>query len=817
MWLNYFKITLRNLFKNRLHSFILLFGLSVSLASCLLILEYVSHKLSYDRFHQKSDQIYRVINDRFQNGERVQKGTITYPAVGPMMEQDYAEIVGHTRIFYQSSVVLDKQNELFESDACLGVDEHFFEMFDYEILYGSRQGLLANANEIALSASMAEQIFGLKGSALENLIGQSIQADGETDPYTIKAIFADFPDNSSLQAEVLISYDTYIRYFGERADKSWNWSDFYHYIELAPGTDVAALEAQFKDFSDRYFKGQEVSGAEERFYLQPLKDAHLYSADLEYEIGQTSNGRTVWAMLLIAFFILLLAWINYINLSSVRAIERSKEVGVRAVFGAKERQLIGQFVTEAALINLVALVIAGLICAQVQPWYNQLLGTELSISLLWQNTAVQFYLLSALGLVFLSGILLSGFYPAWLLSRQRIPLVLKGQFQQTNGSQQTRKGLVIFQFAASFILIAGSWLVYQQVRFLNQQDLGILTDEIIIIDGPSLTRFDSSFIERAQTFKTSLKANPAVEAVTLSTRIPGQAMGRIFNVSRTDDPSGREFSTNFINIDYNYADTYQLEMVAGENFVRGDHNVDFDLVDQTILNEAMVEVLGFESPEAAIGKFINTGSKRWEIKGVFPDFHQKSLHHPIEPIVFRPLYETQGPITVKVSGTQIAPIIDQIKRTYTELFPGNNFNYQFLDEHLQAAYIQDQRFGTILGLFTTLAIMIAALGLFGLASYTTSLRTKELSVRRILGANFSDLLYLLSSDFFKLIFFSVVIGAPIAWYLSLEWLQNFSYHIEIRWWVFLLSGGFAFLLAFIIVGLQALKANFSNPIEALRQ
>lgn len=817
MWRNYFKIGLRNLFRNRLHSFILLFGLSISLAACLLILEYVSYELSFDRFHDKSDQIYRVINDRFQNGERVQKGTITYPTIGPTMEQDYAEVIGHTRLFYQNSVVLDHENQLFESEECLGVDEHFFEMFDYEILYGTRQGLMSTTNEIALSASMAKQIFGLEGQELGGLIGQSIKADGETDPYSISAIFADFPDNSYLQAEVLFSYSTFIRAFGETADNSWTWSDFYHFLELAPGTDVATLEAKFVDFSDRYFNGQEVSGAEERFYLQPLEEAHLYAADLEYEIGQTSNGRTVWAMLLIAFFILLLAWVNYINLSSVRAIERSKEVGVRAVFGAKGRQLIAQFILEAGLVNIASLGLAILICIQVQPWYNQLLGNDLSLSFLGQNTIVQFYLLFVLILVFISGVLLSGFYPAWLLSRQRIPLVLKGQFQQTDKSQQTRKSLVVFQFAASFILIAGSWLVYQQVRFLNQQDLGILTDEIIIVDGPALTNFDSTFIDRAQTFKETLKASPSVASVTLSSRIPGEAMGRMFNLSRADDPSGKEFTTNFINIDFNYADTYGLEMVAGENFVRGDHNLDFNLVDQIILNEEMVKVLGFESPETAIGKSISTGPKNWEIKGVFPNFHQKSLHHPLEPIVFRPLYETSGPISVKVSGTEIAPIISHIQQTYTNLFPGNSFSYQFLDEHLQEAYIQDQRFGTILGLFTTLAIIIATLGLFGLASYTTSLRTKELSVRRVLGANFADLLLLLSNDFFKLILIAIMVGIPVSWYLSLQWLENFSYHIEVHWWVFLLSGGLAFLLAFLIVGFQALKTNFSNPIDALRQ
>ncbi|GAB5550418.1 MAG: ABC transporter permease [Saprospiraceae bacterium] len=817
MWRNYFKITVRNLFRNRLHSFILLFGLSISLAACLLILEYVSYELSFDRFHEKSDQIYRVINDRFQNGERVQKGTITYPTIGPTMEQDFAEVVSHSRLFFQSSTVLNLDNELYESQECLVVDEHFFELFDYEVLFGAKDQIMTKAYEVALSESMVKRIYGLDGLEMESLIGQSILADGETDPYTIVAIFADFPTNSLLQADVLFSYPSIIQFFGEGADNSWTFSDFYHFLELAPGTDVAALEAKFTDFSERYFQGQEVSGAEERFYLQPLKEAHLYSADLEYEIGQISNGRTVWAMLLIAFFILLLAWVNYINLSSVRAIERSKEVGVRAVFGAKGRQLITQFVMEAAMINTVAIILAVLICIQVQPWYNQLLESNLSLAFLWQNTTIQFYLLLVFGLVFISGVLLSGFYPAWLLSRQRIPLVLKGQFQQTDHSQQTRKGLVIFQFAASFILIAGSWLVYQQVRFLNQQDLGILTDEMIIVDGPALSNFDSSFIQRAQTFKESLKANPAIEGVTLSSRIPGEAMGRMFNLSRTDDPTGKEFTTNFINVDYNYADTYQLDLVAGKNFVRGDHNINFNLVDQIILNEALVDVLGYESPEAAIGKNINTGNKTWEIKGVLPNFHQKSLHHPIEPIVFRPLYEPSGPMSIKVSGTQAAPIIEEIKQAYTELFPGNNFNYQFLDEHLQEAYIQDRRFGTILGLFTTLAIIIATLGLFGLASYTTSLRTKELSVRRILGANFSDLLFLLSNDFFRLILIAVLVGVPIAWYLSLQWLENFSYHIEIHWWVFLLSGSLAFLLAFIIVGIQALKANFSNPIDALRQ
>ena len=500
MWRNYLKISLRNLFRNKLHTFILIFGLSISMTACLLILEYVSHELSYDHFHQKSEQIYRVINDRFQEGERVQLGTITYPTIGKNMQQDFPEVINHTRISYGGGQIVRRDNEAYRMDRGIYVDNQFLQLFDYDLLAGSRDDLFKEPNEIVLTESSARIIFNDNTDNWESMLGQEIRLNRLANPVTVTGIIADFPSNSLLFSDLLVSYPTLVSNFGEFFENSYTFSDFYHYVELKPDTDIAALEAKFTGFSEQYFRGEEVSGAEEKFYLQPLHEAHLYSSDLEYEIGRTNDGNTVWALLLIAFFILVIAWINYINLSSVRAIERSKEVGVRAVMGARGRQLISQFMAEASIVNGISFLLAIALLWQVQPLYNNWFNFDLSFRDLFGTANTQIYLWLGIFVLFGSGILLSGFYPAWLLSRQQIPLVLKGQFQQSANSRNMRKGLVVFQFAVSIILISGTWMVYQQVSLMNQKDLGILTDQILTIRGPELTPFDSSFIPINSTY-----------------------------------------------------------------------------------------------------------------------------------------------------------------------------------------------------------------------------------------------------------------------------------------------------------------------------
>lgn len=815
---NYFKIAIRNFSRNKLHTFILISGLSIGMAACLLILQYVGFELSFDQFHDKGDQIYRVVNDRYQNGKCIQKGTITYPTIGKAMAEDFPEIVDHTRLTLSGGGLLRQEEEVFADISMLYADDRFFEVFSFEMLEESKEKTLIEPNEIVLTESIAKKIFDVEDGSYDQVLGKTVYFDRYTEALEVTGICKDVPTNSLLQYEILVSYPTFINMAGEGADNSWDWSDFYHYLVLKSGTDVAALEAKFDDFSERHFRGNEVSGSVEKFSLQPLKDAHLYSSDLEYEIGTTTNGKAVWSMLIIAFFILLIAWINYINLSSVRAIERAKEVGIRKVVGAKKGQLIRQFLMEAFVVNLVSLVIAFQLVQFIKSWFVGTMGEDYAASHLLFETPAQVYLFLGLGLLVLFGILFSGTYPALLLSAQNTSSVLKGIFQKTTGSNWLRKGLVIFQFTASIALIAGTMLVYRQIQFMQKQDLGINIDQMMVLNSPQLTSWDSTFIDRMNSFKAELVNYPNIKHATVSSRVPGESMGRFFNLRKVSEASSTGASCNFIEIDHSYSETYGVKLLAGRDYRRNDHNLDPNLITNIILNNAAIEMIGFENAEAAIGQQVKFGQrdKEWTVVGVYENFHQRSLHYAIEPMLFLPFYGTYQPISIKIASDDVDETIANINKTWEAFFPGNAFEYNFLDDRFAQLYAADTRFGKILSFFTSLAILIACLGLLGLASYTAFLRTKEIGIRKVLGANTSSLVTLLSKDFLKPVLIATLIATPIAWYGMSLWLKDFHYRIDLDWKVFALSGLVAIGVALLTISFQSIRAALRNPVESLK-
>jgi len=813
---NYLKIALRNFARNKLYTGLNLLGLTVGMAACLLILQYVSYEFSYDRFHDKADHIYRVVNDRYQSGKRVQAGTITYPAVGPQMDEDFPEVVNHTRIFPRNSIIISRDKETLRSTNSLYVDENFLDIFSFQLLAGSRATALEKAHELIITEKVARRFFDVEDGDYGKILGETIRIDRDEQPYQVTGVLADFPENSLLKPDLIASYATLIQYMGAgQVDVNWVWSDFYHYLELKPGADVAALEAKFEAFSERHFQGEKISGAEERFYLQPLKEAHLNSSGLEYEIGELSSGKAVWALLLIALSILLLAWINYTNLSSVRAIERAKEVGIRRVAGARRGQLIRQFLTEAALANAASLALAAYLVHLLQPWMSARLGVTLSWAYLASGSRLQAILLAGLAAWIVGGLLLSGLYPSFLLSRQQTVHVLKGVYQQSPGSRHLRRGLVVFQFAASIALISTTWAVFQQLRFMSRQDLGVDVGQMLRISPPELTGWDSTYIERLNSFKQELLASPGIEAVTASSRAPGERMGRIFGMRR-QGMEGQSLSSNFIEVDHEYDEVYGLQPVAGRGLRAADHNQDWSLIQNVLVNETAVRSLGLGKPEEAIGEVLDFWDKEWTVVGVLPDFHQMSLHHAIEPIVFLPVYNNYQPFSVRISGQQAERAMETIAAAYSRFYPGNLLEYQFLDERFQRLYEADRRFGKMLLFFTILAILIACLGLFGLASYMAFLRTREVGIRRVLGASVAGIVGLLSGDFIRLVFLAGLIATPIAWYASRLWLQDFAYRIGLPWWVFAAAGALAIAVALLTVSYQAARAALANPAEALR-
>ena len=815
---NYFKLTLRQLWKNKAQSAILIGGLAAGMMACILLLQYVNFELGFDAFHTKKEHLYRVVNERIQNGKTIQKGTITYPAIGAAMQRDFPEVANHTRMAPNGDVFIRFEDKLAVHEGMLWADEHLFEMFDFPMLAQTGDKLLGAANEVVLSRSVADQYFpGAKGH-YESVLGKAVFLNTDTDPYKIVGICADVPANSFLQFQVLASFATYIKVNGKDADESWTWSDFWHFLELKPGTDVKVFEAKLPAFSDRYFRGTEVSGSKEVFSLQALRDAHLYSAGLEYEMGKTANGRAVWALLVIAFFILVLAWINYVNLSSVRAIERSKEVGLRKVVGAKRSALMGQFLTEALVVNILAMLLAWGGASVLKSGFARNFELE-SADLHFFNTENLGLPLAMLGLV-LAGVLASGAYPAWLLSSPQLASVLRGTgFKKLHGGgEQLRKGLVIFQFTASIALITATWLVSRQIRFLSQQGLGVDIEQIVTLEGAKLTQWDSTFIGKMNAFKDKLLSNPHVLSAASSNRtIDDNWHGRAFKIEKTSDhPSGEQFTSSFINTDHHYTETYGMKLLSGRFFRETDYNPDARKLDKIVLNASAVKMFGYASNELAIGQTLKTRGQNWSIIGVLPDFHELSLHHAIEPLIFFPYYSPYDKVSLRLDGKDMAATLGFVQATFKEFFPGNVFEYAFLDESYQKLYEADRRFGRILGFFTLLTILIACLGLFGLASYVTFLRTKEIGIRKVLGASTAGIVGLLSKDFLKLVAIAIVLASPIAYYFMQKWLSDFAYRIDIQWWMFVAAGTAAVTLAFLTVGFQSVKAALTNPVNSLR-
>ncbi|MEZ4955134.1 MAG: FtsX-like permease family protein [Saprospiraceae bacterium] len=811
------KLAFRNLLRNKSQSAILIGGLTAGMTACILLLLYVKFELSFDEFHAKKENIYRVVNQRFQNGKSVQKGTITYPTIGPTMMAEFPEIKNSTRIGYSSDMMLVQGERVNPLGTGLWVDEHFFEIFDFPILTSEGLNILDEPNEVVLPRRIAEQYFPMAKGNYERLIGEELKIERYPEAFKIVAVCEDAPANSLLEFDLLCSYASSIRYWGEGADNSWTWSDFYHYLELAPGTDVAALEAKFASFSERHFHGAEVSGSEEVFTLQPLSQAHLYSSDLEYEIGRTANGQAVWALLAIAFFILVIAWVNYVNLSSARAIERAKEVGVRKVIGARRSQLIWQFLTEALTINTTSLILAFGLVQILRPWFAYNFGLEASALSFLGGADSNMYLLLTLLALIAAGVAVSGAYPAWMLSSPHVSSVLKGIFTKDIGGAGIRKGLVIFQFTLSIALITATWFVSRQIHFMTQQDLGINVDRVLSINSPEMTNWDSTFIGRMDAFKAELTNHPEIISASTSDRAPGERMSRAFQIKKVSDgESGKTYSSNTLQTDFGYAETYGLQPVAGRFFRQNDHNSDVRFLDKIVVNEAAVRMFGFANSEAAIGQQLEVYGTKLNIIGVLPDFHQQSLHHAIEPIIFAPFYGNGNQLSLKVSDRNLDQTLAYIQTTYKSFFPGNAFQYSFVDDRFQRLYESDIRFSHILSFFTLLTILIACLGLFGLVSYMTFLRTKEIGVRKVLGASSASIVALLSKDFLKLVFFSLIIGAPLAWFAISKYLRDFAYHINMDWWVFVLTGLVAVGVAFLTVSFQSIKAAIANPVESLR-
>jgi putative ABC transport system permease protein len=814
---SYLTTAWRNIRKNKVFSFINVIGLSIGMAACLLILQYVNFELSFDQFNKNAGDLYRVYNDRYQNGKLIQHGTITYSAIGKAMQDDYPEVIAHSRVVPFGNQIVSQGFKKYGDQEVIAVDNSFLTMFSFPLLAGDLKSALTTAHTAVLTEDAAKKYFGIRGNELSQVMGKTFILADDTVPYTVTGISGNVPENSHLQFDVLISYLTL--YTGKHPWRESNYdftdSDFWHYIQLRHGADYKALQAKFAAFSQKHFQGNKISGSVEKFYLQPLSRAHLYS-DFEYEIGKTGSATVVWGLLIIALFIIVIAWVNYINLSTARSVERAREVGVRKVIGAEKIQLIRQFLTESFLINIIALILAIGLVLLLQSPFNGLVGHDLSFPFLLMKSMGGYSVMIGLLLLLLAGIFISAFYPAFVLSSFRPILVLKGKFSASKKGIILRKGLVIGQFAITVILIIGSFVVYRQIRYMNRQELGMNMDQVLVVKAPELSNWDSTFISREDNFMHELKQIPGVSGAAASWNTFGGETGRSFDIRRAGQDKTIHYTMRNNGISMGWLDLYKIKLLAGRDYIYSDFNPDFSKLHNIILNESATKLLGFATPQEAIGKTILTNERKFDIIGVINDYHQKSLRYPVEPTMLFPAYSSNNSIAIKVLAGNLPSTIAAVKKTYDSFFPGNLFDYYFLDEKFNKQYANDQLFGKAFSIFSGFAIFIACLGLLGLALFATAQRTKEIGVRKVLGASVGNIVLLLSKDFILLVLVAFVIAAPIAWVIMHQWLQDFAYRIHIEWWVFAIAGVLAVTIALATISVQAIRAAVSNPVRSLR-
>ncbi len=810
---NYLKVSFRDLKRNRTFTAINLFGLIAGMTVSLLMFQYVLFETSFDDFNEDADRIYRVINDRRQNGETVQLGPITYPTIGPTMIKDFPEIESFTRMTYSGSNFISFEDDIYRTGDYLIADQNFHSFFDYKFIEGDRQSCLDAAFKMVLTERFAKKLV-KKGEDVTSLVGKPIYFNYPT-PFMITGIMEDLPKNSHLQFDFITSYKSFVAIVGEGADNSWEWSDFYHYIKLKEGASIETLNAKINDFGKQYFKDGEVSGAEEHFFLQPLKEIHLDDT-MEYEIGSVTNGKTVWMMMFIAIFIIGIAWINYINLNTSRAIQRAKEVGIRKSVGALKGQIIRQSFTETLLLNVIALIVSIVLAILLQPVFNSLTGLELSISIiLFAKIWGMPFPLFLIG-IFLVSMTLVALYPALLVTRFSTQDVLKGSFKLKGEIAWLRKGMVIFQFSLAVILITGTIAIAKQIEFMVNQDLGVDVDNTMVVYGPVMTNWDSTFITKIDQFKKDLSTLSGVETATISNRVPGSNMGRIFRITSEANPEVSNLTANFINVDHDFSELYNVEFLSGRDFELTDHHINGSEIKNFVINESAVSLLKFKSAEEAVGKSVTFYGRDWTIIGVIKDFHQQSLHQKIEPIFLLPFYDTGSYFSIKLTSTVTPAMVDAIEKRYDSYFPGNYFDYYFLEDEIGRLYDEDVKISRVSNVFAILSIIIAVLGLYGLMMITLIRKTKEIGIRKVLGANLGQLLALLSKEFLLLVLIAVIVGAPVSYYALLEWKAGFAYSINIGIGLILVASLLLVLISVITIGFQTGKISKNNPVDSLR-
>ncbi len=810
---NYLKIALRGLGRRKFYATLNVGGLAVGLAACLLIFQYVAFEKSYDTFHDDHENLYRLTITRTQGGEVRSTSAFSWSALAPLLEQNVPEVRTVARFHpnYSTGTIAYSdaagQRHALREDGIAYVDPAFLDLYSFPFLRGDPATALAEPLALLISESAAQRYFGE-----DDPIGKTLDVRAWGDgAYTITGVLADVPANSHLQFDFLLPLDDILHDdHGQYHDTDgWSWTNFVTYARLHPDADVEAVERKAAGLiNEAKREAYEEADMAAVVALQPLADIHLFS-DFDEDWGALGNYKTVYFFTLVALFILLIAWVNYINLSTARAAERAKEVGVRKVAGARRGQVVLQFLFESALINGLALVLAVGLAVLGLPYLNELSGAAVTPSI-WTNP---WFWGSFLG-VFVVGVVMSSLYPAFILSAFKPVTVLKGRRGTAASRQGLRKVLVVFQFAASIALFIGTYAAFTQVDYMRAFDLGMDLDRMLVIQRPSIVEENVDFVAQREVLKAELAAYPAITAITTSTSVPGGGFN-LGTTARNEGAAASERETVHMTwINYNFVDTYGLQLAAGRNFSE-DQTTDRE--EAMLINETAARTFGYASPAEALGKRIvlGGGSTSFTVVGVLKDFNWMSVKQEVDPYFFRP---TRGGryYSLKVNTANLDETLAAIQSTYDTVFPGNPFDYFFVDRFFDEQYKADQQFGTLFGLFALFAVFVACLGLVGLAAFTAARRTKEIGVRKVLGASAANIVRLLLVDFGKLVLIALVLTIPLAYFALDTWLANFAARIDLTVWLFLLPGLAVVVVALLTVSYHTSRAALTNPADSLR-
>ena len=804
---NYFKIAWRNIRRNRSFSMINLLGLTIGITCCLLIMIWVVDEMSYDKWNDKADRIYRLTSE-VNFGENHTHYAVTPAPLAKTLVSDFPEVETAARFRGYGSALVKHKIQNFNETEILRADSTIFDVFSIELLEGNSKEALKPDNSIVISESAARKYF-----PNDEAMGKTLTFNDRT-IYNINGIFKDLPHNTHFKADFLISLSG-----NERAnDDIWVSHNFHTYYVLREGADALAFEAKaFPHLLEKYiapsveqifarpYQEFAEAGSFVKYHIQPLTDIYLKS-DLAVELGANGNITYVWIFGLAALFILLIACVNFMNLSTAASTIRAKEIGIRKVLGSLRKNLINQFLAESILMSALAFIVGIFLAQLALPYYNVITDKQLSLPF----DQVSFWIISLVGMLVIG--LVAGSYPAFYLSGFQPIKTITKKFQGTTGSMNLRNGLVVFQFAIAILLIIGTFVINRQMNFIQNKKLGYEKDQVLILDNVRPLE-EKSFL-----LKEELLKNPQIKNVTISGYLPIPSYRS--DIAICKDPQVREdncVSMQFWGADEDYIPTFGMEVLMGRNF-----SVDRPTDSTTIIiNERAAELFGFDDP---IGKEVflessfdkeDTPMDAYKIIGVIKDFHYESLRSNIGALGLR-LDPYPGNISLNVSTDNVSSLIQTIERSWKTMAPGLPFSYRFMDDSFDQLYRKESRISKIIGIFSGLSIFIACLGLFGLTAFAMERRTKEIGIRKVLGATTSNLIALLSKDFLRLVLIALIIAIPIAWYGMNQWLQDFAYRTQIGWWIFALAGIAALVIAFVTISLQSVKAAMANPIKSLR-